>query len=125
MTTNKGTLLDLLDNLTGSGIYDITLVEYELPPFGFAYERDDDTLHYGGRSTKLGARSPQIAGAEDDDTAIDPGRAGDLVLDATDLTKAIIRLIAPDDPIPSEGFYSRARAYRADVDLIRRRWRTN
>jgi hypothetical protein len=117
-------LPELLQSLTGQGIYDIAFVENELPRFGFQYSRRSDLLWWSTKSTKLGARPPEIAAGEDNDSAVDPTRSSTgLVFDAIQLSTAILRLIS-NSSAPTGASYNRARQYKTDVALITTLWRS-
>jgi hypothetical protein len=122
------TLIDFLESLSGHGIYNVGIIG-ELEQFGFAYDKDSDLLSLGLLRTTLNARTPEALQIELDADPkggiLDKPRLQGKVIDATDITSAIIRLIAPGTEVPSTTFYGRGKGYKADVAFIARTWRAN
>lgn len=116
------TIGQFLGLLSGRGIYDVAIVEHELPAFGFGYIRANDSITYQGRSIKLFSSTPeQMARSINDDPngglLTGEPQSGRLI-DAQKLSAVIYRLMFEGQSAPSEAFYGRARGFNANVEAI-------
>ncbi|HEX5016570.1 MAG TPA: hypothetical protein VFX15_03170 [Actinomycetes bacterium] len=117
------TVGELLDRLTGHGVYDVALVDEQLPKFGFRYNRATDRLQFKGGVEKLGvlSRDEMIedmarssTGNILDTDIPDKGR----LIDALALSRAVHKLLLPGQAVPGDNYNGRARQFRKNVESI-------
>lgn len=123
MKNDYKTIGELLEDLSGHGVYDVAITG-EFEQFGFTYDRATDLLSYGGLSERLFARTAEQirasmdrdpkGGVIDGDVKIDT-----LMTDAVSISSAIHKLLLPGKPVPSDNYHGRGRQYRVDVASIR------
>ncbi len=120
----------LLARLNGRGVYSVALLEEQFGPYGFVYGRRRSELWYEGRTTRLPGLTPASVRqqADDADEVLamdddDPDDPGELLVEASDIARAVFRLVHPDRTPPSSklrGMDRRERGFRSDVGAIRR-----
>lgn len=123
MTKEYEHIGQLLDGLTGHGIYAIDLVVDQLPKYGFEYDAATDELIFGNRRVKLrsGTKAQversvareSIGGILDQNLADD-----DRLVDALALSTAVFRLLMPTLHLPSESYFGRGKGFRENVAAI-------
>ena len=125
MSEDYASVGELLELLTGHGVYDVAIIEDQFTRFGFTYDRKADTLSYEGRSVRLGSATPtQMQKSMEADPAggiLDQGLVDETMrlVDAISLSAAVFRLVAPGKVVPSELYNGRGTGYRKNVQAIR------
>lgn len=114
----------LLEDLTGHGVYDVAIVEEQLPRFGFVYDRALDMLAFEGRRVRLGSKTrkqmQKDMASDPKGGILDAGLADDTrMVDALALSEAVFRLVAPGRTPPSTLYNGRGTGYRKNVAAIR------
>lgn len=118
------TIGDMLDNMSGHGVYDVALIEEQFGRYGFTYDRATQMLSYANQTVLLrGATPKQIqrdmkrdpkGGIMDEEVAEDA-----LLIDALAISDAVHYLLMPGIQPASGRFLGRGLAFRSNVDAIR------
>lgn len=121
---------ELLDRLHRRGLYSVLLLETELGPYRFVYDRNRGELWYEGRTTSLKSYTAnELQCCDDDDCAdpeltADPGALEDEpIVEAGDIVRAVFRLLHPGKVPPSThtpGPEGDIRGFDLDLAAIRR-----
>jgi hypothetical protein len=119
---------ELLDRLHCRGVYSVELLECELGPFGFVYDRDRGQLwHERGVTALTGRTTDQVRRAGENHglhyTGLDSDGDEDLLVEAADIVRAVYRLLHPGQMPPSSrvrGPDRRCRGFNLDLVAIRR-----
>lgn len=117
------TIGQLLDSLSGKGVYDIAIVHEQFTQYGFEYNRAADRLSYGGGAVRLQVltRDQMIrdmarsAAGNILDSDLPPSAR---LVDALELSRAVHKLLLPGKELPGDTIHDRALAFRANVDSI-------
>jgi hypothetical protein len=120
----------LLERLSSMAIYSVELLENEFGPYGFVYDRVRGELWNAGRTVRLPARSQAeiLANLRTGDTCelegdLDEDPDEDALVDASEIIRAVFRLLHPGVTPPSSrtrGADRRRRGYEADLAAIQR-----